>query len=89
MERTHWHAAIDSRRLDHSIDMPRFDGVGDLGLFLQRFDMVARHYDWPEEEKLFRLRQAIQGDDQPPTRRRVEVAFRHGGACGAVSGGAA
>ena len=52
------------RRIDQSVEMPKFDGVGDLELFLQRFDMLAEYYDWSTSEQLFRLKQCVQGDAQ-------------------------
>ena len=48
--------------VDQSVDMPRFDGYGDLELFLQRFNTLATYFRWSSEEKLFRLRNSIQGD---------------------------
>lgn len=54
----------DRRRIDQSVEMPRFDGIGDLELFIQRFDMLADYYQWPEDEKLFRLKQCVHGDAQ-------------------------
>ena len=54
----------ESRRVDHSIEMPRFDGAGDLQLFLQRFNTIADYYNWAAEEKLFRLKNCIHGDAQ-------------------------
>ena len=52
------------RRIDHSVDMPQFDGLGDVELFLQRFHTLAQYYEWREEEKLFRMKQCIRGDAQ-------------------------
>lgn len=43
--------------------MPRFDGDGDLELFIQRFDIIAGYYNWPTDEKLFRLKYC-NGDAQ-------------------------
>jgi len=34
----------DSRRVDQLVVMPRFDGTGDLELFLQRFRTLANYY---------------------------------------------
>jgi predicted aspartyl protease len=48
--------------MDTSIRLPTFDGYGDLGLFLQRFEAVAGHCRWPPEEFLFRMKQQITGD---------------------------
>jgi hypothetical protein len=45
------------RPMDTSIRLPTFDGYGDLGLFLQRFEAVAGHCRWPPEEFLFRMKQ--------------------------------
>ena len=53
-----------SRRVDQSIEMPRFDGTGDLELFLRRFQTLAEYFDWRGEEKLFRLKNCIHGDAQ-------------------------
>jgi predicted aspartyl protease len=50
------------RPIDHLIRLPTFDGYGDLGLFLQRFESIASHYGWPPEELLFRMKQQITGD---------------------------
>jgi hypothetical protein len=44
--------------------MPRFDGTGDLELFLRRFQTLAEYFDWRGEEKLFRLKNCIHGDAQ-------------------------
>jgi hypothetical protein len=44
--------------------MPRFDGTGDLDIFLQRFQTLADYYLWHEDEQLFRLKTCIQGDAQ-------------------------
>ena len=50
------------RRIDHSVNMPQFDGLGDEELFLQRFHTLAQYYEWREEDKLFRMKQCIRGD---------------------------
>ena len=52
------------RRVDQSIEMPRFDGTGDLELFLRRFQTLAEYFDWRGEEKLFRLKNCIRDDAQ-------------------------
>jgi hypothetical protein len=36
--------------------MPKFDGVDDLELFLQRFGTLADYYNWSADERLFRLK---------------------------------
>jgi hypothetical protein len=38
-------ATWDRRRLDQFVEMPKFDGVGDLELFLQRFGTLADYYN--------------------------------------------
>jgi len=38
-----------------------FDGYGDLNLFIQRFESIATHYRWPQNELLFRMKQRITG----------------------------
>ncbi|HSN24302.1 MAG TPA: hypothetical protein VLS45_09100, partial [Methylomicrobium sp.] len=50
------------RPLDNSILLPTFDGYGDLNLFLQRFESIAKHCGWLPEELLFRMKQRITGD---------------------------
>jgi hypothetical protein len=50
------------RPLDNSILLPTFDGYGDLNLFLQRFESIAKHCGWSPEELLFRMKQRITGD---------------------------
>ncbi|HSN23670.1 MAG TPA: hypothetical protein VLS45_05815, partial [Methylomicrobium sp.] len=52
------------RPIDSSIVVPRFDGTGDLELFLKRFLSVARFYSWTEEETLFRLEHSIVDNAQ-------------------------
>ncbi|HSN23390.1 MAG TPA: retropepsin-like aspartic protease, partial [Methylomicrobium sp.] len=54
----------ESRRIDQSIEMPRFDGTGDLELFIQRVNTKADYYNWTAGEKLFRLKNCIHGDAQ-------------------------
>jgi len=44
--------------------MPRFDGTGDLDIFLQRFQTLADYYLWHADEQLFRLKTCIKGDAQ-------------------------
>jgi hypothetical protein len=46
--------------------MPRFDGTGDLELFLRQFQMLTEYFNWRGEEKLFRLKNCIglRGDAQ-------------------------
>jgi len=44
--------------------MTRFDGRGDLELFLKRFKSVAQYYCWTESETLFRLEHAISDNAQ-------------------------
>ena len=48
-----------ANRMDHSIEMPQFDGVGDVELFLSRFALLSNYYGWSESEQLFRLKQSI------------------------------
>jgi hypothetical protein len=55
---------LDKRRVDQFVEMPRFDGTGDLELFLQRFRTLAEYYGWTNSEQLFRLKNSIQGDAQ-------------------------
>jgi hypothetical protein len=55
---------LDNRRVDQFVVMPRFDGTGDLELFLQRFRTLADYYGWSNSEQLFRLQNSIQGDAQ-------------------------
>jgi hypothetical protein len=57
-------ATWDRRRLDQFVEMPKFDGVVDMKLFLQRFRTLADYYNWSADERLFRLKQCIQGDAQ-------------------------
>ena len=52
------------RPVDNSITVPRFDGGGDLELFLKRFMSVAQYYCWTEDEKLFRLEHSIMDSAQ-------------------------
>ena len=52
------------RPVDNSVIVPRFDGSGDLELFLKRFMSVAQYYRWTEEEKLFRLEHCIMDSAQ-------------------------
>ena len=52
------------RRVDQSIEMPHFDGTGNLELFLRRFETLAGYFDWRGEEKLFRLKNCIRDDAQ-------------------------
>jgi hypothetical protein len=42
--------------------MPRFDGYGNIELFLQRFNTLACYFRCSSEERLFRLRNSIQGN---------------------------
>ena len=53
-----------SRPIDSSVAVPRFDGSGDLELFLKRFKSVAQYYSWTESEKLFRLEHAMSDNAQ-------------------------
>jgi hypothetical protein len=55
---------FNSRRVDQFVEMPRFDGTGDLELFLQRFRTLVDYYGWSNSEQLFRLKNSIQGDAQ-------------------------
>jgi hypothetical protein len=57
-------AARREKRIDNSVEMPRYDGTGDLDLFLQRFRTLAEYYQWTDDEQLFRLKTCIQGDAQ-------------------------
>jgi hypothetical protein len=41
---------FNSRRVDQFVEMPRFDGTGDLELFLQRFRTLADYYGWSNSE---------------------------------------
>jgi len=50
----------DSRHADQFVEMRRFDGTGDLELFLQRFRILADYYRWSNSEQLFRLKNCIQ-----------------------------
>ena len=52
------------RPVDSSVTVPRFDGSGDLELFLKRFMSVAQFYCWTEDEKLFRLEHSIMDNAQ-------------------------
>jgi len=63
-ERASLPASRQGRGIDSSIEMPRFDGTGDLDIFLQRFQTLADYYLWSENEQLFRLKTCIQGDAQ-------------------------
>ena len=56
------------RRIDYTVEMPKFDGVGHLELFLQRFRTLAEYYKWPTSEQLFRMKQCVQADAQLWTR---------------------
>ena len=38
------------RSVDSSVTVPRFDGSGDLELFLKRFMSVAQYYCWMEDD---------------------------------------
>lgn len=66
-----------SRPVDSSVTVPRFDGTGDLELFLKRFMSVAQYYGWTDNEKLFRLEHAMSDNAQyvlmdAPTATSVE-----------------
>ena len=37
-----------ANRMDHSIEMPQFDGVGNVELFLSRFALLSNYYSWSE-----------------------------------------
>ena len=54
----------DSRRVDQSVEMPKFDGTGEIELFLQRFHTLADYFHWNNDEKLFRLKTCMHGDAQ-------------------------
>jgi hypothetical protein len=56
--------ASECRKVDQSIEMPRFDGTGDLELFIRRLNTIAEYCNWPTDEKLFRLKNCIHGDAQ-------------------------
>jgi len=53
-----------SRPIDSTITVPRFDGSGDLELFLKRFKSVAQYYCRTESETLFRLEHVISDNAQ-------------------------
>ena len=50
--------------MDPCVQMPEFDGSGDLELFLHRFHMLSEFYRWDRREQLFRLQQCVRGDAQ-------------------------
>jgi predicted aspartyl protease len=52
------------RQIDASIEMPHFDGNGDVELFLHRFHMLAEFFQWNDREEMFRLKQCVRGDAQ-------------------------
>ena len=63
--------------IDGSIVIPKFDGTGDLDLFLKRFQAIADYCNWNDRDTLFRLEQSIQDSAQyvlmdAPTARTVE-----------------
>jgi hypothetical protein len=37
--------------------LPTFNGYGDLGIFLQRFETIVGHCIWPPEKLAFRMKQ--------------------------------
>jgi hypothetical protein len=52
------------RQIDASIEMPHFDGNGDVELFFYRFHMLAEFFQWNDREEMFRLKQCVRGDAQ-------------------------
>jgi hypothetical protein len=50
------------RQIDASIEMPPFEGNGDVELFLHRFHMLAEFFQWNDRVELFRLKQCVRGD---------------------------
>ena len=55
---------VETKQIDHSIEMPQFDGRSDVELFLRRFELLAEYYAWSDTERLFRMKQSIRGDAQ-------------------------
>lgn len=72
------HRRGPARPIDGSIVIPKFDGSGDLELFLKRFQAIAEYCHWNDRETLFRLEQSILDDaqyvmmDTPPARTVAE-----------------
>jgi transposase InsO family protein/predicted aspartyl protease len=69
------------RPVDNSIAVPRYDGTGDLELFLKRFFSVSRYYRWTQDEQLFRLEHCLTDDAQyvlmdAPTTNNIEEFVR-------------
>jgi hypothetical protein len=52
------------RRYDQTVEMPKYDGTGDLELFLRKFHILADYFRWNNDEKLFRLKTCVYGDAQ-------------------------
>lgn len=52
------------RTIDPSIEMPSFDGSGDVELFLQRFETLVEFFKWTEREQVFRIKQCVKADAQ-------------------------
>jgi len=55
---------VETKQIDHSIEMPQFDGRSDVELFLRRFELLSEYYAWSDTERLFRMKQSIRGDAQ-------------------------
>ena len=52
------------RKIDPSIEMPSFDGSGDVELFLHRFETLVEFFNWTEREQVFRIKQCVKADAQ-------------------------
>ena len=79
------------RPVDNSITVPRFDGTGDVELFLKRFQSVAQYYGWNDKEQVFRLEHCLTDNvqyvlmDVPPANDIDEFIRTLRGRFGAVA----